>query len=337
MQVVVVGAGALGSTLAIAFARAGDDVTLLVRHHELSESLQRHMYLSIPGQEQLWAITPTVTELSESPDLVIIATQTQDIVEACLPLAGILPTVHAVITTQLGTRGDGIVQQYVGAATSVFHVVPDFTVALDPTGQLTFAGQLHMQIGQGSGPNNSPLLGQLAATIGMTIATDAVPTIAPYRWTRLFFSLPEPLFAIGDLPLAASTTEKSLMHANLVILREAAKVVVAQDISLAPQPSTDIDRWLKVPNMLGLFADRFIHQQEAVFNRFGQFPSPSQQHLQRHRSTEVGDINGEIVRLGHEKGIPTPVNERIIEEVQAVERTGALLNRDALLKIISKL
>ncbi|MEC7949664.1 MAG: ketopantoate reductase C-terminal domain-containing protein, partial [Myxococcota bacterium] len=39
----------------------------------------------------------------------------------------------------------------------------------------------------------------------------------------------------------------------------------------------------------------------------------------RGRSTEIQDINGEIVRLGAQLGIPTPVNARLVALVRAAE------------------
>jgi 2-dehydropantoate 2-reductase len=44
--------------------------------------------------------------------------------------------------------------------------------------------------------------------------------------------------------------------------------------------------------------------------------------LERHRPTEVDDLNGAVVRLGARCGVPTPVNERLVQLVKEAEARG---------------
>jgi 2-dehydropantoate 2-reductase len=44
--------------------------------------------------------------------------------------------------------------------------------------------------------------------------------------------------------------------------------------------------------------------------------------LERGRTTEVHDINGEVVALGREHAVPTPVNARLIALVREAEASG---------------
>jgi 2-dehydropantoate 2-reductase len=54
------------------------------------------------------------------------------------------------------------------------------------------------------------------------------------------------------------------------------------------------------------------------------------QSLQRGRPTEIDYLNGEVVRLGAELGVPTPLNARLIELVHQVERSGRFWKPEAL-------
>ena len=45
--------------------------------------------------------------------------------------------------------------------------------------------------------------------------------------------------------------------------------------------------------------------------------------LQRGRKTEVDLLNGEIVRLGAQLDVPTPINQRIVDLVKDAEHRGA--------------
>jgi 2-dehydropantoate 2-reductase len=60
-----------------------------------------------------------------------------------------------------------------------------------------------------------------------------------------------------------------------------------------------------------------------------QRPSMAQD-IQKGRRTEIGEINGYIVRKGKEVGCAAPTHERIVEIVQRVER-GEILPRPDLL------
>ena len=44
--------------------------------------------------------------------------------------------------------------------------------------------------------------------------------------------------------------------------------------------------------------------------------------LTRGRKTEIDDLNGEVSRLGRKLGVPTPVNDRLVELVREAEVRG---------------
>jgi 2-dehydropantoate 2-reductase len=44
--------------------------------------------------------------------------------------------------------------------------------------------------------------------------------------------------------------------------------------------------------------------------------------LERGRKTEIDHLNGEVVRLADEAGVPAPVNRRLVELIKAAERAG---------------
>jgi 2-dehydropantoate 2-reductase len=44
--------------------------------------------------------------------------------------------------------------------------------------------------------------------------------------------------------------------------------------------------------------------------------------LEAGRTTEIDWINGEVVRLGAEHGVPTPVNARLVELIRLAETGG---------------
>ena len=60
------------------------------------------------------------------------------------------------------------------------------------------------------------------------------------------------------------------------------------------------------------------------------------QSLQRKRPTEIDYLNGEVVRLGLELGMATPLNAIMVEMVHQVERTGQFWAFDAVCAAIGE-
>ena len=58
---------------------------------------------------------------------------------------------------------------------------------------------------------------------------------------------------------------------------------------------------------------------DKVADKFGEVQSSMLQDIRANRPTEIDHINGAIIKLGTEYGIPTPKNERIYEEVKKLE------------------
>jgi 2-dehydropantoate 2-reductase len=60
------------------------------------------------------------------------------------------------------------------------------------------------------------------------------------------------------------------------------------------------------------------------------------QSLQRGRPTEIDYLNGEVVRLGAELGVATPLNAVMVEMVHQVGRTGMFWPLDAVCAAIGE-
>jgi len=84
---------------------------------------------------------------------------------------------------------------------------------------------------------------------------------------------------------------------------------------------------IKVANALGItisqnFDDRVLEVARAT----GANRSSMGQDIDVGRPTEIGAINGAIVRLGKQLNIPTPVNWTLTELVKTIERTRSMNN-----------
>jgi 2-dehydropantoate 2-reductase len=72
--------------------------------------------------------------------------------------------------------------------------------------------------------------------------------------------------------------------------------------------------------------------------RMGKTPNPGStlQSIRRHQPTEIDYLNGAVVDVGAELGVPTPVNLVLVELVHEVERTGEFIAPEAVLERINR-
>lgn len=322
MNVLVVGAGAVGSVVATAVARAGDDVTLLLRPAQVPEGGALKITIDDPSGESLWAIIPTIAAITDTPDLVILCVKSPDLFDAarCVaPLSGSAP----VLTLHSAPLVDDQLTEIIGADRFL-------------SGYFSGAVEYHTP-GHALATNSGLVVGNtitrfpavqelLQRALPLTVVAD----LAAYRWALLLVNLPQALAAITDTPLASLTEEKSAQHLTTVLLVEATRVLAKAELVPADLASIEMGKLRKLHAMLGMFQAGFVRQQTALFTRYQTIPDPLRQSLRRHRPTEIADLHGALVRLGTQHAIPTPAHARLITVVESVASTGSFLAPDKL-------
>ncbi len=140
-------------------------------------------------------------------------------------------------------------------------------------------------------------------------------------WGRLLISLQNAVCAITHSNFKAVYTNKDLNHVLLASVDEAVTVLDHASIRY------------RLPTLLPFFiARRLLHTGWLAWwwgrVRAGwteeSYPSMVAD-IDRGNRTEIDQLNGDIVRIGREQGVATPINSRIVELVHAME--GASGNR----------
>lgn len=319
MKVLVVGAGALGGLLGALLSEKGHEALLLTR----SEAppgirIEGGAY----GPDRTVPVrASTVAPPSFRPDLVISGVKTQDLA------ASLRQHAHAVgsapvVALQNGLAQDGIVAEAVGPARAVACVVALDALHLEAgVVRCDRAGTLLIGPAQ---PEAAAAAHNAAAHLSTVVRTEEITNVLGARWMKLLVNLQNVIPALTGLSYQETAKHPQLARAVIRMVREARAVADAEGVSLAPLPWTNpmlLRALSRMPEAIGvaLYAKRV----EKVLGSKPAYGS-TWQSVQRGQSVETEWLNGEVVRRGAARGVPTPVNARATE----LAAKGARLSPD---------
>jgi 2-dehydropantoate 2-reductase len=148
------------------------------------------------------------------------------------------------------------------------------------------------------------------------LAVEARADMKAVQWGKLLMNLNNALVALSDLPLARQLADRSwrvILAAQIgeaLAAMRAAGITPARITGLAPSLLPAV---LRLPDWLfRLLARRMLAiDPEARSSMWDD--------LKRGRPTEVDELQGAIIRLARQTGIPTPMNERVAALVRQAE------------------
>lgn len=300
---VVVGAGAVGSSLGGHLSRTGQDVLLVARGEHGTVLRERGLRLVTPD-ETLDLRLPTagsVGELGFRPsDVVLLCVKSQDTQGALQQLraGGANLRTVPIVCFQNGIANEDMALRY---ARNVYGaVVSGTSFFLEP-------GVVHNAMQGGAGvlvlgrfPRGvDPFLEDFAGTLRRaTYAVQLHPDILRAKAAKLITNLGNAVLAITD---GRGDVEACLAAARA----EGQRVLDAAGIPVDERPAR---------------ADAADHPRLALPAGFRVVGSTWQSMTRGAASIETDFLNGEIVRLGRLHGVPSPINEVLQEVAQRVHR-----------------
>jgi 2-dehydropantoate 2-reductase len=314
-RIAIVGAGAIGSVLGALLARAGEDTTLIGRQDHVT-AIQKDG-LSVDGALGEFTVQIAATErLDFRPDLVLLAVKSQDVRTACQairPLAEDAP----VVTMQNGIRSDEIVVSILGHRNIIGCVVYFNGRFLEP-GHVTYGLAGSLLIGEAF-TENGDRVQEIASLLGRAIKVELYDNIQGARWTKLLVnSVGNWMDATTGLSLRVCMEYPLLKRLGALILKEGLSVVEKAGVQLEPLPGFSVAA-LKTTARAPLPIASAVLGMALGSGRTADAVTSTLQSIRRGKFTEIDYLNGELVKLGQELGIPTPCNARVVELVHRVE------------------
>jgi 2-dehydropantoate 2-reductase len=314
MRIAVIGAGAVGSALGSLLWRAGEDVVLVGRAAHVAAI--RAAGLSVEGVLGGFNATPHAEErLSARPELALLTVKTQDVVAALRENRAFLQDVPIVVL-QNGLRGEELAATVVPEAQLVSGVVvlhAQYLVA----GHVVLMQSEGLLVGRLNGANDE-IVERVRTVLDKAVPTSATPNIRGARWTKLIVNLNNALPALCDASFKELYRDRFLRSLAVGLMREGLAVAQRLGIRLESLPGTSVPLVRLVAYLPAALAGAVAARKAAGIETHWPLKGSTWQSVARAKPTEIEYLNGEIVRLGRELQVPTPLNERVVALVQRV-------------------
>ncbi|MGV9415579.1 2-dehydropantoate 2-reductase [Nocardia sp. NPDC003693] len=314
-RVLVFGAGSIGVFVGGKLAAAGAEVTFVGRPRVLDEIAEHGLRLTdLDGHDV--QVPPDafrgVTDVNDAapPDLVLITVKSADTAAAASELAGLLKPGTVVLSLQNGIGNDIVIREILPTCVVLAGMVM-FNVVHHAD------GRFHRGTAGGVALASDPVLnrfGPLFRASGLEVKRH--PDLLPVQWAKLLLNLNNPINALSGRPLREELATRDYRRCLALTQGEALTVMNAARITparLTPLPPAAMVRLLTVPD--GLF--RRVAGRVLAIDPVAR--SSMADDLAAGRRTEIRWLCGEIVSLGTMVGLPTPVNQRLIELIAVAE------------------
>ncbi|WP_067685741.1 2-dehydropantoate 2-reductase [Nocardia jejuensis] len=309
----VLGAGSIGVFVGGKLAAAGAEVTFVGRPRMLGELEAHGLRLTdLDGGDERVDPTAfhTATEPSDAADLVLICVKSADTASAAHQLSKLLKPGTVVISLQNGIGNDAVIREILPTCVVLAGMVM-FNVVHNQD------GRFHRGTAGGVAIADDAVLNRFAPVLSKSgLGVKRYADLLPIQWAKLLLNLNNPINALSGRPLREELGNRDYRRCLALAQQEAVTAMAKARIRparLTALPPEVMVRLLTVPD--GLF--RRVAGKVLAIDPVAR--SSMADDLAAGRKTEIAWLCGEIVSLGAMVGLPTPVNRRLIELVNAAE------------------
>ncbi len=316
----VIGAGALGSLFGGLLSQH-NDVTLVGREQHM-EAIQKNS-LGIIGATELVASPKCVTNVNDMhdvnnstiPDLIILGVKAHDTEKAVGECASILDSDTRIITFQNGLGNVEAIERVVSPSVKVIGGITSHGATSISPGIVKHGGIGETKIGWPDGHLDEEIMGIASMFTDCGIEASISTDIRREIWAKAIVNS-----AIN--PITALQGEENGCIVREPVLSRLARAVVKEGVKVANGTGQSFG------------IDEVFEMTMKVVENTSDNRSSMLQDIDNHRRTEIDRINGKIISKGRESGIPTPINDALVNAVKDME-TGSINSSDK--TILSKI
>src|ERR1700681_3779845 len=320
MQILIVGIGALGGTIAARAIRTGMPVRLAARNTDSAEALRRSglRVSGIGGEVEADTIDVAAIEdykKGSQFDLILLATKAQDALEVATHVVGLLAPEGVILPIQNGGRARVLADRL--SEDKILGGFSNFGATMVEPGVYEQKNAGHLLIGELAG-GVSERVERVARVLGRAIEVKVSSNLTGAIWSKLLINC-----SVTTLGALCSQTMRQYMET------EAGKKVFRRTyeeaLSVALAIGTRLERLAVDPIPPGWPSNCAAEEHyeawvEAVIAFYGDIIPSMLQNLERGRRTEIDFITGYVATLGHASGVPVHMNVTITGLVHQIER-----------------
>jgi len=304
MRLVVVGAGAIGGVVGGYLARSGADVAFVARgehgRHIAAHGLEVRTPEGPFTVQAPTAVTPSALQMGDR-DVVLLAVKGQDTVGALDALVDAGAAPHTpVACLQNGVANEALAAERFDHVYGVTVMAP--TLHLEPGVVEAKAGPVPaiLDIGRYPSGTDETAAAISSAFVAAGMPSEVRPDIMRWKWSKLLMNLGNAVELVCGPAARISPLGKAVTLEGRAVLEAAGIDYASQQEDR--QRRGDILQWTPSPDSGG------STWQSAV----------------RGTPIETDQLTGEIVRLGDEHGVDTPVNDILLRRAHDQAARGGV-------------
>jgi len=300
MKIAVIGAGAMGSLFGALLAEAGQQVTLLDIRRDHVDAVNADG-LSVEKEETRRRVRIRATQDADSigpTDLCIVFVKSTQTAAAAQAVARLAEPSAPVLTLQNGMGNAETLAEALDPARIIAGTTSHGATFLGP-GAIRHAGSGDTVIGPWSEAGMAVAEAVAAVFDKAGIATRTVAGVRSVMWAKLFINVGiNAITALTGIKNGQLLDLEQTRHLSRDAVEEAMAVAAARGIAIEGDP---VEKVFQVAQATGA-------------NR-----SSMGQDVDSRRITEIGAINGFIVREAQKVGVPAPVNRTLSALVETLQ------------------
>lgn len=330
MRAAIYGAGSLGTILGAYITKNGGKIELINRNKAHVEALQKSgakVTGTVNFSQPVKAYTPA--EMSGTYDIIFLMTKQQQNSEVVNYIKDFLAPDGVVVTLQNGIPeieiGEIVGEERVLGCTVAWGAtmkgpgVCELTSAPD---SLTFSlGSLQ--------PTPHPHLNTVKALLELMGPTEIDKNFIGSRWSKLLInSAFSGMSAVLGCTFGEAAGNKASRRIVQALIKECIDVCAAGNIKIEPVQGKDIVKLLDYKNCIKKAFSFFIIP--IAIRKHAKLKASMLQDIEIGKKTEVDAINGVVGIYGRKVGVPTPMNDTVVDIIHRIENNELAASFDNL-------
>ena len=320
MRTAIYGAGSLGTILGAFISKAGEPVELINRNKAHVEALNASgakVVGTMQFEQKVTAYTPD--QMSGEYDIIFLMTKQQNNKEVVQMLKGFLAPDGVLVTFQ-----NGLPEMQIASVLGEERVL-GCTVAWGATMQSPGVCELTsepdaLSFSLGSiSSTRSRHFDKVKELLEKMGTVDVEDNFIGTRWSKLLINAAfSGMSAVLGCTFGEAAGPKESRRIVQALIKECIDVCAAGGIRIEPVQGKDIVKLLDYKGAVKKAISFFIIP--LAIRKHARLKASMLQDLEKGKLTEVDAINGAVSDYGRTVGVPTPMNDKVVEIIHGIER-----------------